>query len=314
MVWLSKFLPKTEILMNQKNLFDSNSQQLANSETFNPRNGSTFCDYNHCFKSYDKVRKTNGLRNILHLLEQSVVPLRKQKLLEGGFGTGVHIDHLRHRVQKIYGIEASDEGYLQALQKLREAKNVNLQVGNILQLPFCDEYFHAYMVNQVLHHLDVDPAFPNLNVFLSEARRVLVTGGLLTINTCSQEQLDPESGAYWHYKYIKAAVQALRERYIPIKELVLRLEMAGFTKIRYTIPSDQIFHTRYYEDPLTVLETGFRKGDSTYCLLSAADIEKSNARILAAIEDESVYKGMRRAAARAAEIGEVVIISARKVI
>jgi len=46
----------------------------------------------------------------------------------------------------------------------------------------------------------------------------------------------------------------------------------------------------------------------------AADIEKSNARILAAIEDESVYKGMRRAASCAAEIGEAVIISARKVI
>ena len=168
------------------------------------------------------------------------------------------------------------------------------------------------MVNQVVHHLDTDQAFPNLNGFLSEARRVLAPGGQLIINTCSQKQLDPILGVYWHYKFIKEAALTLRLRYVPIKELEALLEALGFTGIKQAIPSGQIFCKQYYENPLFVLEPEFRKGDSTYSFLSSKETKESNARIRAAIEDGSVYDAMKRAAKRAAKIGEAVIISARK--
>ncbi|MBW2355303.1 MAG: hypothetical protein DRH76_00970 [Deltaproteobacteria bacterium] len=276
------------------------------------RNESTYCDYNEAFNVYDQLRLPNASEKILQIFKQNETPLNQQRILEGGFGTGAYIDYIRHHVKEIYGVEGSDEGYRQASQKVDGAPNVHLQVGNILKLPFPDDYFHGYMVNQVLHHLDIDPSFPNLNIFLNEAKRTLQPGGILIINTCSQEQLHPHSGVYWNYKFIETAAIAIRKRYIPLEALVSRLENSGFTNIKTTIPSGRIFHDRYYEDPTIALEVDFKKGDSVYSLLSEEAIEDSNASLRAAIEDGSIYEEMRRTTFLKAKIGEVVIVSACK--
>lgn len=279
----------------------------------NQNNQSTYCDYNKAFVGYDQFRQPHGLENILKILRQSKVPIGEQNVLEGGFGTGAYLDNIRHHVQMISGVEGSDEGYQQTLQKVKNATNVQLQKGDILQLPFPDNSFHAYMVNQVLHHLDHRNHFQSINVFLSEASRVLKPGGRLIINTCSQDQLDPDSGSYWHYKYIYPAANSIQKRYIPIRELEIRLGSQGFDKFNCTFTPEKIFYQRYYEDPAIALEPEFSKGDSTYLFLSEDELEKSYRRLRQAIEDESVYKAIKRATTRAAEIGEAVIVSARKI-
>ena len=276
------------------------------------RNISSYCNYNKAFTMYDQLRQPNGLRKLLQIFQQTDMPIEKQKVLEGGFGTGAYIDHIRHYVKEIYGVEGSDEGFEQALQKTGNATNVYLQLGNILSLTFSNDSFRAYMVNQVLHHLDTEPGYPNLNVFLRESRRVLRPGGVLTINTSSQEQLNPHFGVYWNYKYIEKAVRAMQARYIPIDELISRMEKLWFADIKTTIPSGKIFHEQYYNDPYIALEPTFQKGDSVYCFLSQEEIEGANACMRSGLEDGSVYDEMKRAAERAAEIGEAVIISARK--
>jgi len=276
------------------------------------RNLSSYCNYNEAFTEYDQVRRPNGLRELLQIFKQTDIALEEQKVLEGGFGTGAYIDHIRHYVREVHGVEGSSEGFRQASQKMGNATNVHLQVGDILRLPFSHDSFHVYMVNQVLHHLDTEPGYPNLNVFLRESRRVLKPGGVLTINTCSREQLDPDCGVYWNFAYMEKAARALQARIVPIDELISRMEALQFTAIDTTIPSGTLFHERYYDDPNMVLEPGFQKGDSAYCFLSQEEIEVANARITLGLDDGSVNEGVKRAAGRAAEIGEAVIISARK--
>ena len=279
----------------------------------NQNNQSTYHDYNEAFIGYDQFRQPHELENILKILGQSKIPIDEQIVLEGGFGTGAYLGNIRHHVQMIHGVEGSDEGYQRTLHKVNTAPNVRLQKGDILQLSFPDNSFHAYIVNQVLHHLDHRNQFQSINAFLSEAGRVLKPGGQMIINTCSQEQLHPHSGSYWHFKFIYPAAYSIQKRYIPIPELEMRLESLGFNEFNCTISQEKIFYSRYYEDPTSALESEFRKGDSIYSFLSEVELEASNRRLRKSIEDGSVYEVMKRATTRAAEIGEGVIVSARKI-
>ncbi len=281
-------------------------------ETTERSNCSCYCDYNEVFTAYDRLRQPVGLQEILEGFEQTGIPLKEMVVLEGGFGTGAYMDHMRHHVREIHGVEGSEEGLKKALQKMGQAPNVRLQIGNILHLPFAAETFHAYMVNQVLHHLDTEPDYPNLDLFLKESMRVLKPGGVLTIHTCSHEQLDPHSGVFWNFKYIETAAHALKSRYIPVEALMARMARCRFTDIHVALSSGKIFHERYYRDPRIALEPEFQKGDSVYCFLSEEERDRAHARICVAIEDGSIHKEMKRAAARADEIGEALLISGRK--
>ena len=41
----------------------------------------------------------------------------QQRVLEGGFGTGAYIDHIRHHAKEVYGVEGSEQGYKETMQK-----------------------------------------------------------------------------------------------------------------------------------------------------------------------------------------------------
>jgi len=275
-------------------------------------NKSSYCDYNEAFTSYDQIRHPHGAKEILDIFSQSSIPLQEQIVLEGGFGTGAYLDLFRHQVEKIYGIEGSDQGLHQTRLKTQDSKNVNLQIGDILDLPFEEQFFDAYMVNQVLHHLDSGYPFAHMDTFLDESQRVLKPQSYLTINTCSQEQLDPEQGVYWHYKYISSAAHQLRSHYLPIEDLQERLESRNFTDVKQTIPCEKIFHCDYYENPEVALRPDFKKGDSIYSFMSESEIEESDNLLKAAIDKGTVYDDMKRASDRAAEIGETLLVSAIK--
>jgi hypothetical protein len=103
----------------------------------NQNNASTYCDYNKAFMVYDQIRRPHGLNSILNAFQLSEVPLEQQIILEGGFGTGAYLDQIRHHVQKVYGVEGSQEGYRQTTKKIKHAINVSLQTGLLRKSIYC---------------------------------------------------------------------------------------------------------------------------------------------------------------------------------
>lgn len=275
------------------------------------KNASAYCNYNDAFILYDKSRQPNGLTELLDILSR-IGPTDTLTVLEGGFGTGAYLNILHHHVKAIYGVEGSYQGLAVARQKTADAGNVKLILGNILELDFRDDFFDAYTVNQVLHHLDTAADFPNLTLFLKEAWRVLKPGGSLIINTCSQEQLHPLTGVYWSYAYMDAAAARIAARYVPVETLIRKIKNLGFRNIRQIVPSGRLFEERYYSDPAVVLEPHFQSSDSIFCLCSPQDMEQAKKRLRSAMADGSVYGQMTRARKKAEKTGEAVMISARK--
>lgn len=281
-----------------------------------PPNASTYCDYNDTFKRYDAMRIPIGLAELRGLLQAAGaargVALDAQDLLEGGFGTGSYLHAMCADVKSLAGIEGSRTGLEQARVKLAGRADVNLQIGDILALPYDDSRFDGYMVNQVLHHLDTDPGFPNLDRFLAEAYRALRPGGLLTVNTCSQDHLDPETGVYWHYAYIPDAARAMRARYVALAELERRMAAAGFVDCARTRSSGQLFASVYYDDPNTVLDPAFKSADSVYSLIAEDDLARADEQLRSDIASGAITGILASHAESRGKLGEAVIVSASK--
>ncbi len=276
------------------------------------KNASSYCDYNEAFKCYDRVRQPVGVSETIELLKLIDNSMKNLNLLEGGFGTGAYTEIIRHHVKAVFGVEGSEEGCKKACSRLKEATNVYLTLGNILALPFRDEAFDAYMVHQVVHHLDPSNNFEELTAFLKEAYRVLKPGGIVILNTCSPEHVDPERGVFWNYRYIYKAAKELQKRYIPIDRLTSLMKSVGFSKQGAKKASGRFFAKPYYSDPLYVTQPDFPKGDSVYCFLSEEEIEMANYGIKQAMADGSVFLEMKRAYRKFREIGEAIIVYAIK--
>jgi len=168
-----------------------------------------------------------------------------------------------------------------AAQKLageRDEGRISFHSARIDELPFEDKHFDGVMINQVLHHLTDDAAkdFPAHRRVFAEFARVLKPGGILVVNTCSQEQL---RHGYWHYSLIPEAADALRARYVPLDELAEILSDSGFAYRGRFAPVDAPIQGDSYFDPRGPLNKEWRDGDSVWSLVSEDRLERTIARI-----------------------------------
>jgi SAM-dependent methyltransferase len=150
-------------------------------------------------------------------------------------------------------------------------------------MPFEEASFELVMFHQVLHHLDaggglLDADWTNLSQALLETHRVLRPGGVLLINTCSQEQV--LRGA-WYNALIPQAVARMARRYAPLEALVLILRELGFEVRALTVPQGEVFFGGRYLDPAGPFEKSWRSGDSVWSLASEAELEAALARLRA---------------------------------
>lgn len=111
-----------------------------------------------------------------------------------GCGTGTLLMELAPFVERVIGVDASDEMLASARDRVASVTNVELYQGTLEALPLEDERLDAAVLMLVLHHV---PAPVDA---LTEARRVLKPGGRLLIvdmTAHDREEYRQKMGHVW---------------------------------------------------------------------------------------------------------------------
>src|SRR5215218_10314654 len=199
---------------------------------------SSYENYTQKSRHYDKTREPVGIEVTLGCLAHAGVPLDQMVVLDAGCGTGNYSQAMLGYVGRIEAVDLNPGMLEVAAQKLSEPRaegRITFHAARIDELPFEDAALDGIMINQVLHHLpdEASMGFPAHRQVFREFARVLKHGGVLTVNTCSQEQL---RHGYWHYSLIPDAADALRNRYAPLDELIEILDSCGFSRRGRFVP------------------------------------------------------------------------------
>jgi ubiquinone/menaquinone biosynthesis C-methylase UbiE len=276
---------------------------------------SLYCsyeDYSSTSTTYDETRTPIGVDLILGALDKAGIRRDRARLLDAGCGTGSYLVALRDQVRELEGLEFAKGMLERARQKLAQADNVALHEGSVLAMPFGDARFDAVIFNQVMHHLDdgENPGasgWPNLNKALAETHRVLRPGGVLVINTCSQEQVRDGS---WYNALIPDAVARLARRYIPVERLCGLLAERGFDVRGVDVPMEGVFFGDRYLDAAGPFEEGWRNGDSIWSLASDAELQAALERLRALHEAGEADAFVRDKDRARQAIGQAVFVQA----
>jgi SAM-dependent methyltransferase len=273
---------------------------------------SSYEDYTRKSGNYDKTREPVGTEILVGCFAHAPVPLARTVVLDAGCGTGSYSDALLHYVGRIEAVDMNPGMLEVASRKLAGAgKRVSFHSSRIDELPFEDATLDGVMINQVLHHLPDEAAegFPAHRRAFREFARVLKPGGVLTISTCSQEQL--RSG-YWHYHLIPEAADALRSRYVPLDELLEILDDCGLAHRGSFVPTDATVQGQSYFDPRGPLNKEWRDGDSVWSLVAEDRLNLALSRIRKLDERGELETYVARNDAPRTHIGQVTVVFASR--
>ena len=273
---------------------------------------SSYEDYTRTSGNYDKTREPVGTEILVGCFAHAPVPLDQTVVLDAGCGTGSYSNALLDYVGRIEAVDMNPGMLEVAGRKLAWAGDrISFQSSKIDELPFEDATLDGVMINQVLHHLPDDPSegFPAHRRVFQEFARVLKPGGVLTVTTCSQEQL---RDGYWHYHLIPESADALRNRYAPLDELREILDDCGLINRGTFAPIDATVQGEAYFDPHGPLSKEWRDGDSVWSLVSEDRLNHALSRIRKLDERGELEAYVTRNDAPRAHIGQVSVIFASR--
>jgi ubiquinone/menaquinone biosynthesis C-methylase UbiE len=275
---------------------------------------SSYENYTQKAKNYDKTRQPIGAEILVGCFAQTPVPPDRAVVLDAGCGTGAYSQVLLGHVGRIEAVDLNPGMLDVAQQKLSKAQaedRISFHSARIDELPFEDTTFDGIMINQVLHHLRDDPSrgFPAHYQVFQEFARVIKPGGVLTVSTCSQEQL---RHGYWHYSLIPKAADALRNRYAPLDELMEILDDCGFAHRGRFAPVDFPIQGEAYFDPRGPLSKEWRDGDSVWSLADEDLLNRALYRIQILNERGELEDYMARNDALRPHLGQATLLFATR--
>jgi ubiquinone/menaquinone biosynthesis C-methylase UbiE len=276
---------------------------------------SSYENYTDKSRNYDKTREPVGTEIVVGCFAHAPTPLDRMVVLDAGCGTGNYSRAMLDYVGRIEAVDLNPGMLEVAEQKLREHARegrVSFHSTPIDELPFEDATFDGVMINQVLHHLpdDAPKGYPAHRRTFRELARISKTGGVLSVNTCSQEQL---RHGYWHYHLIPEAADALRSRYAPLDELIEILEDSGFAFQGRFAPIDATVQGEPYFDPRGPLDARWRDGDSVWSLVPEDRLERAISRIRELDRRGELESYVARNDARRSDIGQATVLFASRV-
>ena len=230
---------------------------------------SHFENYQHVSRFYDNTRTAVGVDIIRNQLQNGELPINKQLLVDAGCGTGLYSAALVKNVRKIEAIDLNAGMLNLAKEKMKlEEKNglINFYISSIDSLPLDNDTADAVMINQVLHHLpdNSTSGWANHEKVFREFWRVLKSGGMLIINSCSPEQI--ESG-FWFYHLIPEAMQKIKQKVINLSDLNNLLKDCGFSNTVQEVNMDLVLQSDAYFCSDGIFNADWRSGDSIWSLV-----------------------------------------------
>lgn len=262
--------------------------------------GSSYEHYDNTHKNYNKTRLAVGAEQVASfLLSQGKNPATF-RLLDAGCGIGLHLAAFRNcGFQHLTGLDASTTGLQQATAALNAGEQippVRLICGDIRSMPFADASFDAVVFSFVLHHLphadQADLANATFSV-LQEAYRILAPGGQLAIITCNPEQLGPQGGSLWYYRYFPQAATKLQAKFLPPAQWQEVISKCAFKEYR-----QELIEKTYWTDlnlkPEGPFDINWRNGDSLFALCQPAELEQGLARLRHDLETGTALEHIAR--------------------
>lgn len=106
------------------------------------------------------------------------------RILEVGCGTGANLWYISREGFQAYGVDGSAVAISCAKERIiREGLNANLQIVDIIHLPFENDFFDAIVDNECVYSNN----FENTRLIFQEISRVLKPGGKFYSRTFSDE-------------------------------------------------------------------------------------------------------------------------------
>ncbi|WP_295619586.1 class I SAM-dependent methyltransferase [Chamaesiphon sp. GL140_3_metabinner_50] len=170
----------------------------------------------------------------------SDVPAKQIRILDTACGTARTLRAIRAMLPQasLFGVDLSDAYLRKANEQLADMPGslVQLLEGNIEELPYVDNYFHAVTCVFLFHEL---PPAVRQNA-IAECYRVLKPGGTFIICDSIQVSDSPELEAMMHM-FHETFHEPYYRSYME-DDLIDRLEQAGFAEV---LPSEIHFMSKY---------------------------------------------------------------------